>query len=193
MRAIGKLCLTMFTLSASAAQASPVPPPAPLSRTTIARLRATDPARLARLIAPTASGQEMPATPLRAATHWASVPHAALPNPGAMLQLTDGSVMMQDQGSNNAGTGNWWKLTPDTTGNYAAGTWTQLASMPSGYAPLYAATAVLPDGRVIVEGGEYNGGSLVWTNQGAIYDPVANTWTAVAPAGWWQRPVGAYR
>src|SRR4029077_14900128 len=39
----------------------------------------------------------------------------------------------------------------------------------------------LSGGRVIVEGGEYNGDSETWTNQGAIYDPVANTWTAVAP------------
>jgi hypothetical protein len=44
---------------------------------------------------------------------------------------------------------------------------------------------VLPDGRVIIMGGEYNGSSKeVWTNLGAIYDPVANKWTAVAaPTG----------
>ncbi|MGE5323309.1 MAG: hypothetical protein ACM3SW_10625, partial [Actinomycetota bacterium] len=77
------------------------------------------------------------------------------------------------------------KLTPDTTGSYLSGTWTQLASMPSGYAPLWYASAVLPDGRVLVEGGEFNGTSKVWTSLGAIYDPAANVWTAVAPpAGW---------
>jgi hypothetical protein len=44
---------------------------------------------------------------------------------------------------------------------------------------------VLPDGRVIIEGGEYNNLTPVWTNLGAIYDPVADTWTSVAPpAGW---------
>ena len=65
------------------------------------------------------------------------------------------------------------------------GTWTQLASTPSGYTPLYHATAVLPDGRVIIEGGEYNQLLPVWTTQGAIYDPVADTWTSVnPPAGW---------
>jgi hypothetical protein len=53
--------------------------------------------------------------------------------------------------------------------------------MPSGYAPLYAASAVLPDGRLIVVGGEFNGGAFVETNKGAIYDPVANTWTALTP------------
>ena len=69
---------------------------------------------------------------------------------GTALLLTDGSVMVQD-----AGMGDWWKLTPDNTGSYVAGTWTQLATMPDGYAPLYFASAVLPDGRVVVEGGEY--------------------------------------
>jgi hypothetical protein len=44
---------------------------------------------------------------------------------------------------------------------------------------------VLPDGRVLVEGGEYDGGAQSETNKGAIYDPVANTWTAVAPPTGW--------
>src|SRR5207249_8969303 len=45
--------------------------------------------------------------------------------------------------------------------------------------------AVLPDGRVIVEGGEYNLCHAVWTNLGAIYDPIADSWTPVnPPAGW---------
>ena len=48
-------------------------------------------------------------------------------------------------------------------------------------ARLYHASAVLPDGRVIIEGGEYNFLQAVWTNLGAIYDPVTNTWTSVAP------------
>jgi hypothetical protein len=92
------------------------------------------------------------------------------------LLLTDGSVMVHQYNS-----GAWWRLTPTNTASYAAGTWTQLASMPSGYAPLYFASAVLPDGRVLVEGGEYNNLIGDDTNQGAIYDPVANTWTKVNP------------
>lgn len=79
----------------------------------------------------------------------------------------------------------WWKLTPDEFGSYVNGTWTQLASLPDGYSPLYHASAVLPDGRVIIEGGEYifsNGVfNAVWSDQGAIYDPLANGWTPVAP------------
>ena len=60
-----------------------------------------------------------------------------------------------------------------------------MAGMQSNFKPLYFASAVLPDGRVIVEGGEYNNRQAVWTNLGAIYDPATNVWTPVnPPAGW---------
>ncbi|MGB9235288.1 MAG: Ig-like domain repeat protein [Terriglobales bacterium] len=107
------------------------------------------------------------------------------------LLLTDGTVIAGDCGIQ----GNWYKLTPDITGSYVNGTWSQIATMPvfsnlhdTQYAPLYFASAVLPDGRVLAMGGEYNwqaaGSYASWTNLGAIYDPVANTWTPVsAPAG----------
>ncbi len=102
------------------------------------------------------------------------------------ILLTDGSVLVQD-----AGFPDWWKLTPDETGSYVNGTWTEVASMPAGYNPLYHSSAVLPDGRLIVEGGEYLCDTTtfdcnaVWTNLGAIYDPVGDFWTPVAPpAGW---------
>jgi hypothetical protein len=73
------------------------------------------------------------------------------------------------------------KLTPDANGSYVNGSWSQLASMP--YIPYAAAQAVLADGRVIIEGGEFTGvyEDFTLTNQGAIYDPVTNSWTSVAP------------
>jgi hypothetical protein len=37
------------------------------------------------------------------------------------------------------------------------------------------------DGRLIIEGGEYNFFVPTWTNLGAIYDPLANAWTSVDP------------
>jgi hypothetical protein len=47
------------------------------------------------------------------------------------------------------------------------------------------ASAVLADGRVIIEGGEYNNNVFAFTNLGAVYDPVKNTWTKQKPpAGW---------
>ena len=101
----------------------------------------------------------------------------ALNNP---LLLTDGTVIAHAYCSRS-----WYRLIPDPFGSYVNGTWKRIASMPAGYAPLYFGSAVLPDGRVIVEGGEYNFCNPVWTNLGAIYDPKANQWTPVSPpAGW---------
>jgi hypothetical protein len=94
--------------------------------------------------------------------------------------LTDGTLMFQ---GNNSAT--WSKLTPDINGSYLNGTWSQLASLQSGYSPDDFASAVLADGRVVIIGGEYNFGSFTLTNLGAIYDPVANAWTPLGhPPGW---------
>ncbi len=75
----------------------------------------------------------------------------------------------------------WYKLTPSNTGSYVNGTWTTLASFPSGYDPDAYATTVLASGKVVVIGGEYNNGNFALSNLGAVYDPVANTWTTLAP------------
>jgi hypothetical protein len=99
---------------------------------------------------------------------------------GLSFLLTDGSVMFQGKAWSD-----WWKLTPDMTGSYANGSWSQLASLPAGYAPDAFSSAVLADGRVVVLGGEYNNDAFVLTNQGAIYDPVADTWASLAPPTGW--------
>ena len=99
---------------------------------------------------------------------------------GISFLLTDGSVITQGNNFND-----WWKLTPDNQGSYANGTWSQIASLPAGYFPDAFASAVLADGRVVISGGEYNSNNFVLTNLGAIYDPIANTWTALShPKGW---------
>ena len=103
---------------------------------------------------------------------------------GNPILLTDGSVLVQDAGFND-----WYRLTPDRSGSYVNGTWTQIANAP--YNPLYHSTQVLPDGRMIIEGGEYlctfvpAACNPTWTNLGAIYDPVADAWTAVSPPSGW--------
>ena len=102
-----------------------------------------------------------------------------------MALLTDGRVLVHDESGNQGTWQHWWTLTPDANGNYATGTWAQVASTASNYGPLYFASAVLPDGRYIIEGGEYNNGSDAWTKLGSIYDPVANAWTAVTPPSGW--------
>jgi hypothetical protein len=122
---------------------------------------------------------------------WAPVTSPAPVSMGAMLLLTDGRVLVHEEpncsGSGCVGNnyGVWYTLTPDNTGNYINGTWTQVASLPSGYEPLFFSSAVLPDGKVAVQGGEYNcpGGrcSGDWQSLGALYDPVANTWTSITP------------
>ncbi len=94
--------------------------------------------------------------------------------------MTDGTVIFQGGGFSD-----WYKLTPDITGSYSKGTWSQIASLPAGYLPLYFASAVLADGRLVIVGGEYNNTNFLLTNLGAIYDPVADTWSTLsAPAGW---------
>jgi hypothetical protein len=101
-------------------------------------------------------------------------------SPSVPLLLTDGTVIMHDQCGSQ-----WFRLTPDIDGSYVNGTWSQIASLPTGYQPLYFASQVLPDGRVIINGGEYNTCVAVWTTKGAIYDPLSNVWTSVAPPiGW---------
>ena len=96
------------------------------------------------------------------------------------LLLTDGRVLVQDTDSSN-----YWTLTPDLTGSYLNGTWTQVATLPKGYGPLFYASAILPDGRVVVMGGEYNLGIEDFTTLGAIYNPQTNNWTSLAaPLGW---------
>ena len=102
-------------------------------------------------------------------------------NPGfdasTMLLLTDGTVMCQESGNVN-----WKKLTPDATGSYVDGSWSDLA--PMHWTRRYYASAVLRDGRVFVSGGEYsNAGG--WTDKSEIYDPISDIWTEIAsPPGW---------
>jgi hypothetical protein len=96
------------------------------------------------------------------------------------LLVTDGSVLIQYQ-ELFAEDGTILKLTPDIHVSYVNGTWSRLASKP--FISAAAAQAVLADGRVILEGGETSnvGYDFLLTNQGAIYDPVSDTWTLVPP------------
>lgn len=107
----------------------------------------------------------------------------ASPVAHAML-LTDGSVLINSMYFENH-SDPWYRLVPDSTGSYINGTWENAGTLPSGYNPLYFASQVLPNGEVAIFGGEYNNGSAVWTNKGALYNPMTNTWTSLsAPSGW---------
>jgi hypothetical protein len=100
---------------------------------------------------------------------------------GIGFLLTDGTVIFQS----GSLTG-WIKLTPDNTGSYINGKWTQIAGLPANYATDAFASAVLADGRLVIEGGEYTSGNFTLTNQGAVYDPVQNTWTVQNPPKGWK-------
>ena len=123
---------------------------------------------------------------------WTKATNAPPVSVGSMLLLTDGRVLVHSEPNCTGCTGDyssWYTLTPDNTGSYINGTWTKVASLPSGYEPLFFGSAVLADGKVVVQGGEYNCpngncGGGVWQSAGAIYDPAANTWTSTtAPSG----------
>lgn len=109
---------------------------------------------------------------------WTTLTNAPPADVCTTFLLTDGSVLAQGVSTNQ-----WYRLRPDTNGNYANGTWTTMASSVNG--PLYYAAGILRDGRLIIAGGEYNFGSMVWLNAAEMYNPVTNAWTTLpTPAGW---------
>src|SRR5262245_36023148 len=69
-----------------------------------------------------------------------NVPNYPNVNLGPMIQLSDGSVMVQKGGTSSQ----WFKLTPDASGNYVNGSWSALASMH--VARQYYGSNVLPSG-----------------------------------------------
>ena len=113
---------------------------------------------------------------------WSTLLHTApatgLGNP---LLLTDGTVIVHVLCSPT-----WYKLKPDENGSYIYGTWTQIANAP--WAPLYFASQILNDGRVVGNGGEYDGNQSCtahWITGGGVYNPNSNTWVALAPPSGW--------
>ena len=101
---------------------------------------------------------------------------------GPCWVLTDGRIFAKQDTSANC-----WILTPDDTGDYSNGTWTQAASMTGDRR--YFASAVLANGNLLVCGGEYYNGNNVDTNLCEIYNPVTNAWTTVAPPATVRPPV----
>lgn len=106
--------------------------------------------------------------------------HTAPGGATAPLLLTDGTVLVQNAGP-TGNDGRLFRLRPDARGRYVSGRWESFPRLP--YAPAANAQAVLPDGRIIVVGGEYTGkdGHFTLTNQGAIFDWRTGTWTRLTP------------
>lgn len=107
-----------------------------------------------------------------------TAPSSGMSNP---LLLTDGSVIVHASCS-----ANWFKLTPDENGSYIYGTWRTIANAP--WQPLYFASQILNDGRVVGNGGEYDGAqscSAHWITGGGIYNPASNVWINLPPPPGW--------
>ncbi len=111
--------------------------------------------------------------PGHATGSWQTINNFPYSTPGHMLLLTDGRVMVQNNGSTG-----WYSLSPDNHGHYLNGNWSTLNSMT--YARTFYASQVLRNGKVLVAGGEY--GDTGRTNTGEIYDPNSGAWHLTAPA-----------
>ena len=141
---------------------------------------------------------------------WSSLAHA-FPGtggngPATALLMTDASVIVID-----ICTSNWYRLIPDQSGSYINGNWSVTAvgdnghlpamigsgTAPDGYGPEFFASAVLPNGNFIVQGGEAEASAPAPASacpgtsnpadstKGSLYNPFTNTWVAVSPpAGW---------
>ena len=94
---------------------------------------------------------------------------------GVSLLLPNGTLMVK--GGGDTDTPVWYQVTPDATGSYVNGTWTQLASM--NVSRLFFGSDVLPSGNVFVVGGLY-ASDQSGSNSAEIYNPQTNTWTKVA-------------
>ncbi len=110
-----------------------------------------------------------------------AVKNAPLDNIIYGFLLTDGSLFFQGGFLQD-----FYRFKPDNKGSYVNGTLFPAAALPPNYIPYATSGGVLPDGRVLLIGGEYLLGSnnmlnFAFTNKMAIYDPQADKWTMVAP------------
>ncbi len=96
-----------------------------------------------------------------------------------LLLLPSGAVMVA--GGSDSASANWYSLVPDSSGNYYDGTFNTL--QPMNVPRLFYTSDVLPNGDVLVLGGEYSGPSTLQTATptGEIYNPTTNSWQLITP------------
>ena len=103
------------------------------------------------------------ALPVNGAGSWVTI---VAPTAGYLWNpklLTDGTVLMSD----DSDTYTSLRIGPDSYGSYTNSlNIVSTAPYPDGYGPLYCASAVLPDGKVVFSGGEYNYGNASLGRQG---------------------------
>ena len=119
-------------------------------------------------------------SPLMAQT-WTQVKVGPLTRTGNLLLLSDGTVMVQGAEKSKGTSSKWAKLVPDAAGNYASAnaTWSSAAAMKTERA--HFSSWVLPDGRLVVLGGQFYldflGFPTNWSNTVEIYNPQLDAWT----------------
>ena len=104
-------------------------------------------------------------------------------NPANVALLTDGRILVSGTDSTQYWNA-WWTLTPDATGSYANGTWSNTPIL-SAYGRVFNPAAILPDGRYWVCGGEYVCPASDYNcgiqdgnwDDCEIFDPAANQWS----------------
>lgn len=90
---------------------------------------------------------------------------------GTMLELSDGTVIAQS--------GEYWsRLTPNSSGSYANGSWSAEPQSMMNTNRLYFGSAVLPSGKLFLVGGEYSTPAYTQddSNLSETFDPTTNTW-----------------
>src|SRR6266436_3002133 len=100
----------------------------------------------------------------------------------ALMLLSNGEMMEAGNNQPNpvsAVNTNWYRLTPDSSGNYVNGSWGSRSTMNT--QRLYFPSQMLQDARVFAIGGEF-GIPSDFVNAPEIYNAVTNTWTSVAIA-----------
>jgi len=106
-------------------------------------------------------------------------------------QLMDGSLLLQGGLLQD-----FYRFRPDKSGSYLNGTFYLAASLPADYVPYATSGGVLPDGRLVLIGGEYTMRKAVTndeydlvfdlTNKMAVYDPKKDKWTMIEPPSDWE-------
>jgi Galactose oxidase, central domain len=107
------------------------------------------------------------------ASNWTTLTNAPPANFSMLELLTNGDVLATSDA-------NTYLLTPDSTGSYVKGTWSQVASQPTGR--LYDGSTILQNGNLFIVGGEFVNGAPTpsFSNTGDIYNVATNTWSTIA-------------
>src|SRR5579859_6485305 len=121
---LATLAASFVAAAAPAAETTVAPPPVAHA---ILSLLARQPGELEQAVSHRTEmlrpARRPPGRPPLANASWQLLLGRVPLNPGSMLLLRDGTVLVQDMGKEGAGTGRWWRLTPDIEGDYANGAW----------------------------------------------------------------------